>query len=61
MKKVRIMHEGYAPDLERRVNEFIEDKNVTDIQYQAATAYSTLCHSVMIVYEEKSDDTEKME
>lgn len=56
MKKVRIMHEGYAPDLERRVNEFVEDKHVTDIQYQAATAYSTLCHSVMIVYEEKNDD-----
>lgn len=52
MKKVRIMHEGFAPDLERRVNEFIENKNVTDIQYQAATSCQVLCHSVMIIYEE---------
>lgn len=56
MKKVRVMSNGYGPDLERMVNDFIKDKVVTDIQYQTATAYQIVCHSAMVIYEDDSDD-----
>lgn len=50
-KKVKIFygHLGaFSDDLESRINEFIKDKNVTDIQYRLSDGK----HSVMIVYEE---------
>lgn len=56
MKKVRVMSSGYGPDLERMVNDFIKDKVVTDIQYQAATAYQVVYHSAMIIYEDDDND-----
>lgn len=57
MKKVIILVDDYGFGLENKINNFLENHIVTDIQYQVACKYNgyigTEVHSAMIVYEEE--------
>lgn len=54
MKKVEILSNDDIRDLEYRINKFIAEYNVVDIQFQMAVGYyNHMNYSVMMVYEEK--------
>ena len=48
--KVKIINDCYCTELEKRINEFIENENfiIEDIKYQDGNS----CYSVLIVYYE---------
>ena len=52
--KVKVIDENHEKDLEKAVNEFIEDKDTVDIKYQVSTAIfgseQIYCFSAMILY-----------
>lgn len=54
--KIKIFDEDHEKDLEKSVNEFIEDKEVIDIKYQVAISLNgedqIYCFTAMVVYEE---------
>lgn len=54
--KIKIFDEDHEKDLEKSVNEFIEDKEIIDIKYQVAISLNgedqIYCFTAMIVYEE---------
>lgn len=57
MKKVIILVSDYGIGLKAKINDFLENHTVTDIQYQfgshAATWGESSTYSAMIVYEEE--------
>lgn len=54
--KIKIFDEDHEKDLEKSVNEFIEDKEIIDIKYQVAISLNgedqIYCFTAMVVYEE---------
>ncbi len=52
--KVKIFDEENELDLEEKINDFIEEKEVIDIKYQVAIAVSgeeqIYCYSAIIIY-----------
>lgn len=52
--KVKIFDENHEKDLEEKINDFIENKEVIDIKYQVAIAVSgeeqIYCYSAIIIY-----------
>lgn len=55
--KVKVIDENHEKDLEKSVNEFIEQKDdIIDIKYQVATGIfgseQIYCFSAMIIYRE---------
>ncbi len=52
--KVKIFDENHEKDLEEKINDFIEEKEVIDIKYQVAIAVSgedqIYCYSAIIMY-----------
>lgn len=46
--KVKIVEAFYADNLQRGINEFIQDKNVIDIKYSTMKDFN----SALIIYEE---------
>lgn len=56
MTKIKILNADILHHrLEESVNEFIADKNVRDIRYQAFVHGNRLIYSAMILYEEESN------
>lgn len=57
MVKVAILHANRGKVLEQDVNEFIQNKEVIDIKYQAvafhANGYDVINDRCMIIYKEK--------
>lgn len=60
MKKVKVIHEYTAIDLEVEINAFIEEKVIEDIKYSTTFEHcdgntktiSALCFSALIVFHE---------
>lgn len=55
MKKIKIVSSDnyrYRSEMTADINEFIEGKNVTDIQFQVSSRQSSTVYAVMIIYEE---------
>lgn len=52
--KVKVIDENHEKDLEKAVNEFIEEKDVIDIKFQVSTSIfgneQIYCFSAMIMY-----------
>lgn len=52
--KVKVIDENHEKDLEKAINEFIEDKDIVDIKYQVSTSIfgteQIYCFSAMIIY-----------
>ena len=52
--KVKIFDENHEKDLEEKINDFIEEKEIIDIKYQVAIAVSgedqIYCYSAIIMY-----------
>ena len=55
MIKVKIIDENHEKDLENKINEFIKDKKVKDIQFANSVSIfaeeQIYCFSAMIIYE----------
>lgn len=53
---IKMFDEEHEQDLEDKVNDFIEDKEVIDIKYQLAVAMFSedqiYCYSAMVLYKE---------
>ena len=52
MRKIKILSDWNSCDLEREVNVFISNHNITDIQFQASKGYGGCVFACMIAYEE---------
>ncbi len=52
--QIKVFDEEHEEDLEQKVNEFIEDKEVVDIKYEVAISMFSedqiYCYSAMIIY-----------
>ena len=52
--KVKVIDENHEKDLEKAINEFIEDKDIVDIKFQVSTSIfgseQIYCFSAMIIY-----------
>lgn len=52
--QIKVYDEEHEEDLEQKVNEFIEDKEVVDIKYEVAISMFSedqiYCYSAMIIY-----------
>ena len=52
--QIKVFDEENEEDLEQKVNEFIEDKEVVDIKYEVAISMFSedqiYCYSAMIIY-----------
>ena len=55
MIKVKIIYVNHEKDLESKINEFIKDKKIKDIQYSNSVSIfaeeQIYCFSAMIIYE----------
>ena len=51
MKVVNIMAACSAYELEREINDFLENHTVTDIQYQLTGGPGHAIYSAMVIYE----------
>ena len=55
MLKVKIIDENHEKDLETKINEFIKDKKIKEIQFRTAVSIfaeeQIYCFSAMIIYE----------
>ena len=53
---VKIFDEEHEEDLEAKINDFIEDKEIIDIKYQISVAMfseeQVYCYSALIMYKE---------
>lgn len=53
---IKMFDEEHEQDLEDKVNDFIEDKEVIDIKYQLSVAMFSedqiYCYSAMVLYKE---------
>lgn len=53
--KVKVFDESHEKDLEKAINEFIEDVKVIDIKYQVAVGIFSeeqiYCFSALVLYE----------
>lgn len=53
--KVKLFDEEHEEDLEKKINDFIEDKVIIDIKYQVALVIDLgeqiYCYSAMVIYE----------
>ena len=53
MTKVRIISDTYEHDVADRVNEFITNRNILDLQFRVnGESQGRTVYSVMIIYEE---------
>lgn len=49
--KVKIIYDEYISELEKRINDFIIDKDVLDIKYRDVSTY----YGVIIMYDDRDE------